>query len=1195
MSPEGLLKEAAGKNVRRLALTDINNTSAILDFHRHAKLHGIEPVAGIDFRNGAQQKFIGIAKDQGGFKELNDFLTKCLHQNEYELRGEKIRIPARAPEFQNAFVIYPLSAFQESHRINANNIKDANYILTEFSILNQNEFIGIKPGDLNLLRFSSLRLHPEKLVALAPVTFRNKTDFNAHRLLRAMDNNTLISKLPAEEQASAGEMLRSEEELLDLYKDFPHLLYNSKKLLEQCNVIDFEFDKSKNKKHFLADEKEDRQLLDQLCEEGMSYRYPSSSVKIRERFKKEIDVITSQNFTAYFLINHDIVNFARHHNYCYVGRGSGANSMVAYLLNITDVDPIELDLYFERFINPSRKNPPDFDIDFSSDERDEVISHIFKKHGTAHTALLATYSEMKDNAVTRELGKVFGLPKAEIDALLDHKNLSQTPDHITKLIHQYGRHLYSFPSHLSIHAGGILISEQPITNYTALSNPPKGFPLAQFSMLEAEDVGFSKFDILSQRGLGKIRDSVTLIAKNRKEVIDIHDVNRFKTDHDVKKNLQQAKLMGCFYVESPAMRMLLTKLKASTYLDLVAASSIIRPGVAQSGMMQEYIRRFHDPSRRKYAHPLMKELMEETFGIMVYQEDVIKVAHHFGKLSLEEADRLRRGMGGKYKGREEFQKVKETFFLNCRKEGYDEKLINEVWFQMETFGGYAFAKGHSASYAVESYQCMFLKTYYPLEYMVAVINNGGGFFRAEYYIHEARMCGATIHGPDINKSALETTIIDTHIYLGFNLMADVEKELQQQITIERKHSGEFLSLENFMQRISISVDQLRLLIRGGAFHFTGRTKKQLLWDVHLVLGHEKKSLAKKELFHVENKKHVLPELYSDPFEDACDEIEILGFPLCSPYDLITQPLCSDLVAAAFKKYCGKEVEIIGYYVTYKPTSTKKGEAMMFGCFLDSKGFFFDTNHFPDVTRRFPFRGKGCYLIKGKVTEEFGFYSLNVTEMHKLNYVMYEKDATEIARSNPDPVIKPVTVTRSKQYQYLIVITPPPHIRKEVEMLKKKFHHHFNHYQAVTSKPNIILCSFMMNETGEEAMVRKIASVTYTFSSFKISLNDFNHIGSHTIYTGIEDPDAIIGLVETLKKKLVLPLKESYFSLNPQLTIAKGLDQEKFSIAYALFQQLEYKASFVANNLILLRKENGLLKWETVRQYPLAQLTTPIVA
>ncbi len=607
-----------------------------------------------------------------------------MHQNDFELRGGKSRIPARAPEFQNAFVIYPLSAFQESHRNNAHNSKDANYILTEFSILNQNEFIGIKPGDLNLLRFSKLKLHPEKLVALAPVTFRNKTDFNAHRLLRAMDNNTLISKLPAEEQASADEMLRSEKELLGLYKDFPQLLYNSQKVIEQCNVIDFEFDKSKNKKHFLANEKEDRQLLDQLCEQGMSYRYPLSSNKIRERFKKEIDVITSQNFTAYFLINHDIVNFARHHNYCYVGRGSGANSMVAYLLNITDVDPIELDLYFERFINPSRKNPPDFDIDFSSDERDEVISHIFKKHGTAYTALLATYSEMKDNAVTRELGKVFGLPKAEIDALLDYKHLSQTPDHITKLIHQYGRHLYSFPSHLSIHAGGILISEQQITNYTGLSNPPKGFPLAQFSMLEAEDVGFSKFDILSQRGLGKIRDSVTLIAQNKKEVIDIHDVNRFKTDDEVKKNLQQAKLMGCFYVESPAMRMLLTKLKASTYLDLVAASSIIRPGVAQSGMMQEYIRRFHDPSRRKYAHPLMKELMEETFGIMVYQEDVIKVAHHFGKLSLEEADKLRRGMGGKYKGRDEFQNVKQTFFLNCRKEGYDEKLI------MDTINSYLF-------------------------------------------------------------------------------------------------------------------------------------------------------------------------------------------------------------------------------------------------------------------------------------------------------------------------------------------------------------------------------------------------------------------------------------------------------------------------------------------------------------------------
>ncbi|HUM47171.1 MAG TPA: DNA polymerase III subunit alpha, partial [Chitinophagales bacterium] len=938
IKPEDLLREAADKGVRKLVVSDINNTSAILDIHRLARKYNVKPVAGIDFRNEAQQKFIGIAKNEEGFRELNEFLS-------YHLKEEET-FQDRAPEFHHAFIIYPFS--NAPHH------------------LNENEYIGIRPGELNRLIFSGIKHLHNKLVILQPVTFRERETreigdkdrkrkityelrhlHNGHRLLRAMHNNVVLSKLPQHDQAMPDEIMVQPDQLMRLYKDFPHLIYNTEKLLDACEVIDFKFaedddgtearSSNKNRKYFLTNPSEDYELMMRLCEDGMYRRYPQEDSAIRERFTKEIKIIVEKQFSSYFLINHDIVQYARHKDFFYVGRGSGANSMVAYLLNITDVDPIELDLYFERFINPSRKNPPDFDIDFSWAERDQIIQYIFDKYGDQHTALLGTYSEMKTDSLLRELGKVFGLPKREIDALQNYQE-NQTADHITRGIWQYAQLLYSFPNHLSIHAGGILISQRPVNYYTALSHPPKGHGLTQFSMQEAEDVGFAKFDILSQRGLGKVRDAVNLIKENKGEDIDIHDVKRCINDEDVRKNLQEAKLMGCFYVESPAMRMLLTKLKASTYLDLVAASSIIRPGVAQSGMMQEYIRRFHETDHGKSrAIPELWDIMEETFGVMVYQEDVIKVAYKFGGFTLEEADKLRRGMGGKYRGRQEFLDVKEKFFANCRRDGKDEKVVNEIWFQMETFGGYAFAKGHSASYAVESYQCMFLKTHYPLEFMVAVINNGGGFFGVEYYIHEASMCGGIIHAPHINLGEISTTISGKNIYLGFNLIKELEQKLQEEIMVERNCNGAFSSLENFMKRVSISVDQLRILIRIGAFHFTGRTKKQLLWDVHAILGHQKKSIARKELFEVENKKYSLPELDTDTFEDARNEMEILEFPLCSPFSLVYQPLPSSLVAADLKKYVNKQVEIVGYYVTRKPTSTKKGEAMMFGCFLDKEG------------------------------------------------------------------------------------------------------------------------------------------------------------------------------------------------------------------------------------------------------------------
>src|SRR5258706_2472363 len=654
MSLAQLLAEAQQKEISCLALTDINNTSGILDFFRLAFKANIKPVAGIDFRNGVEQKFIGIAKNRDGFRELNAFLSHHLHSGEL--------IPARSPAFENAFVIYPFSP--------------------AYVKLNENEYIGIKPLDLLRLNLSEWKNHPHKLVMLSAVTFRNKIDFNAHRLLRAIDNNTLLSKLPLTEQAQPDEIMFSEKEMLHIYRNYPQLIYNTKNLLEQCH-IDFQFQKNKNLKYFTGNAKDDHDLLLQVCENNFSYRYPQRNDKISEQFKKEIDVITSQGFTSYFLINHDIVRYAQSQNYFYVGRGSGANSIVAYLLRITDVDPIDLDLYFERFINPSRTNPPDFDIDFSSDERDDVIDYIFYRspYGKKYkdrVALLATYSEMKDNAVTRELGKVFGLPKAEIDSLLDNRKNSETPDHIAKLIYSYGSLLYSFPSHLSIHAGGILISEESIHNYTATALPPKNFPLTQFSMLEAEDVGLYKFDILAQRGLGKVRDAVEIIKHNTGDEIDIHAAEKFKADGLVRKNLETANLMGCFYVESPAMRMLLTKLEAKTYLDLVAASSIIRPGVASSGMMREYILRFKGRPPSYETPKAVYEILHDTFGVMVYQEDVIKVAYYFAGLTFGEADMLRRGMSGKYRARAEFQKVEKKFFDNCREKGYDDKVTKEV-------------------------------------------------------------------------------------------------------------------------------------------------------------------------------------------------------------------------------------------------------------------------------------------------------------------------------------------------------------------------------------------------------------------------------------------------------------------------------------------------------------------------------------
>lgn len=955
MSVIQLLAEAQSKGISSLALTDINNTSACLDFIREAPKHHIKPIAGIDFRQGVKQHYIGIARNNKGFLELNEHLSACLS-------GE-ITLPLQAPLFENSYVVYPFNTIHPRQ-------------------LRENEYIGIQPADLTRLPFSEIKNYLHKLAILYPVTFRDKKDFNAHRLLRAIDNNLLLSRLPLSEQTSENEIMLPEPDLAKRYELYPQLIENTRRIIADCS-IEFEYGKSKNKQSFTGSVQEDQQLMLNLCNEGLKYRYAHPGAAIYQRLEKELEVIFKMGFCSYFLINHDIVNYAQHKGYFYVGRGSGANSLAAYCLKITDVDPVELDLYFERFINPYRVNPPDFDIDFSWKDRDDIIRYIFEKYGLKHTALLATYNTFQYNSVIRELGKVFGLPKAEIDELIENKKSRQAPDHIARLIYKYSHYIHDFPSHLSIHAGGILISEKPVHYYTATGMPPKGYPLSQFSMLEAEDIGLYKFDILSQRGLGHIKDTIEIVKRNRGVDIDIHNITAFKQDGKIKELLRTGRTIGCFYVESPAMRMLLKKLETDTYLGLVAASSIIRPGVAKSGMMREYILRFRHPEQRKYIHPKIGELMNETYGIMVYQEDVIKVAHYFAGLSLAQADVMRRGMSGKFRAREEFLKAKEAFFTNCKDKGYPDEITTEVWRQIESFAGYSFSKGHSASYAVESYQSLYLKACFPKEFMVGVINNFGGFYRTENYIHEAKMCGANIFAPCVNKSDYLTAIYQDDIYLGFILPGELEKHVAETLLEERNKNGEFKSLDDFIKRVEISVEQLRILIRIGAFRFTRKSKKELLWEIYGILGRQKKSVPGKELFDIEKKDFKLPELHSFRYDDALDEIEIFGYPLCSPFALLQNPPQNDIKAIDMIKHVGKNISITGYHVTNKITRTVKGEDMCFGTFIDADGHFIDTVHFPNILGKYPFRGKGCYLLKGKVIEEFGFPSVEINYMEKL--------------------------------------------------------------------------------------------------------------------------------------------------------------------------------------------------------------------
>ena len=942
ISIENLVEQASRMHIPAMALTDINNTMGIIDFVFECKKYGIKPIAGCEFRNDDELMYIAIARNNEGFREINETLT--LHNI------SKLPYNIDAPRWNNVFVIYPFGK-------------------RKISQLADNEFIGVRLSQVSRLLTSDLRNHQDKLVIAQPVTFLDEKSFEIHKNLRAIDKNILISRL--ENHAAADEILLPPEKLQAAYALFPEVIKTTQDIVNQCG-IDFDFETPKNRKTFTESVYDDVELLRKMAFDGMRYRYGLQNKEAYRRIEKELEIIENMRFSSYFLIAADIVRYSMSRGIYHVGRGSGANSIVAYCLRITDVDPISLDLYFERFLNPKRSSPPDFDIDYSWKDRNEVHRYIFNRYKERHVALLGATVTFRENSVLHELGKVNGYPS--------HDALPQSVIGVAQQI-------LDFPHVRSIHAGGVLITEEPITCFSALDIPPKGFPTTQWDMYVAERLRVEKLDILSQRGIGHIKDAVDMIKKNRGVSIDIHRVEDFKRDEKVKNLLRNAETNGCFYIESPAMRGLLRKLRCDDYKTLVAASSIIRPGVAKSGMMRQYIQRFHDPQHIDYLHPVLKEQLKETYGVMVYQEDVLKVCHHFAGLDLSDADILRRMMNHKSRRKDEMLELTKKFFDNCKSRGYSDNVTREVWRQIESFAGYSFSKAHSASYAVESFQSLFLKAYFPLEFQVAVINNFGGFYPTWVYFNELRRQGGIIHLPCVNMSEYLTTLHGRVAYIGFVHLQGLEAEFAQNIVNERVKNGRYKNLADFMERLRPKIEQMTILIRSGAFAFTGKSKPSLLWEARAYNG---KMSSYRNKFHgmrgliQEAVDYQLPEMRTQPIEDAYDEIELFGFPVTLTwFDMLRTRFRGEVLAKDMLQYVGNQYRMLGHLVSLKYVKTSKGDLMHFANFLDANGDVFDATVFPNVLKNYPFQGNGTYLMLGKIVEEFGHPSIEVQKLAKM--------------------------------------------------------------------------------------------------------------------------------------------------------------------------------------------------------------------
>ena len=597
-----------------------------------------------------------------------------------------------------------------------------------------------------LARFARDRGIPA--AAAADAVFLDDSDERLYPLLRAIDLNTTLEHVPAAERPEARHRYAAPEEIARVFSAVPEAVANAEGLVERasCDGIispRFVFPSFKG----MTDEEAFRELR-RLCEEGAVRRYGGMRPDVRRRLEHELAIIRDKGFASYFLVVRDIVMQCP--RTC--GRGSAASSIVSYLLSLTHVEPLHYNLFFERFLNRGRVDPPDIDVDFPWDEREAVQRYVFRAY-EGRAGMVANHVSFRGRSALRDPAKALGIPAEEIGSMVRFFRLGEH-DRIPPYLREAAARLQGFPRNLGTHCGGVVITPGPITDYTHVQTSALGFPLIAWEKDATEDAGLVKIDLLGNRSLAVLRDTIALVARRPDgEAIDWERFDPLE-DTATRDLIAGGGTLGVFYVESPATRQLLTKMGRGDYPHLVIASSIIRPAA------NKYIRLFVKRLRGapyEALHPLVQDTLAETYGIMVYQEDVSRVAIDLCGFPIEDADRLRKILSKK--DRElTLPDYRDRFFAGGRGRGVSDEVLQKAWDMILSFDGYSFCKAHSASYAQVSYRVAYLKRRYPLEFIASVINNGGGFYGRQTYLDECRRMGFAILPPDVNASAWEYTV-----------------------------------------------------------------------------------------------------------------------------------------------------------------------------------------------------------------------------------------------------------------------------------------------------------------------------------------------------------------------------------------------------------------------------------------------------
>ncbi len=1053
-SPDVLAAAAAERGFTALACTDTNGVYGAVEFQRACEAAGVRPILGAHLVAGDEET-VALAMDERGWAALCRAITRMHWGTRVTLSGAKGTSPEACPlRSAQGDSLEELSAGLAHDRQGLILLsRDPAFLERVLRWSGPRDlYAELCPGKERHAVLAAARRLGLPVVATNAVVAAHPEDWQRHRLLRAIHLNTTISALeqadrppvrpsdrptvrPSDRLAPRDAWLRPAVDLERQFPDCPEAIRAAEEIAERCR---YRIPIGRVVAPRFADVSDAFQQLRVFAYEGAERRYGTVAPVTRDRLEHELAIIGMKGFADYFLVVRDIV--ANGPTHC--GRGSVANSIVSYCLGITHVEPLGAGLLFERFLNPERKDPPDIDLDFPWDERDNVLAYVFRRYPHPQAAMVANHNCFRLRGALREVAKVHGRPNGEIrevtrripwyeeapleELLATHANFKalDLPPSWQELAREAAP-LVGVPRHLSLHPGGVVIVPTALTDYVPTEravkvldgHPDLTVPVIQFEKDGAEDAGLIKIDLLGNRSLAVIRDAIAAVGAHTGHRIDYTSSDP-GDDEPTRALFRTGRTMGVFYTESPASRMLCAKSRADTFELLVLNTSIIRP--ASNRYIRVYLERLHGAPYEP-LDPVLRDTLAETFGVMVYQEDVVNVCAAFAGMPLATADGLRKSLSKKRPAKA-LAGYAEEFFAGAARLGRDLETAKRVWAMVMSFAGYSFCKGHSASYIQVAQHSCYLRAHYPAEFMAAVLGNGGGFYHPFAYVAEAMRMGLTVLPPDVNASEFRCTGRGREVRIGLQFVKELSADGAERLLAARESSPlshpersegamtqhdslrsaqgdggagarhHFRSLVDLRTRTGLSPSDLRALIKVGALDSVagGWTRPMMLWlvDSTAECVRDPADRPGDWFDHLPPTVPVLREY--GPERRRREEHATLGFITdAHPMSLHAHELERFRVCPSTElhRHVGEHVLAAGMLTTAKPVHTLKGEPMEFTTFDDGHGLI-ETVLFPDVYRD---RGhvlfdQGPFIFRGKVEEEFGAVTVTITKLDRLERV-----------------------------------------------------------------------------------------------------------------------------------------------------------------------------------------------------------------